>query len=179
MKNFARLAVHQRWSADDLASKYLADGLVSETNTQYRYGFVEVPDGILCNSRIGGRAGSRRNDNTRGFQSLDFFERDLIISKYAQVFAQLAKILHEVISKGIVVIDDDNHISNPRWARLIARIRSRDLFTVSVYSFSGTESATIPPPAWIYPLLPRTTSVRMAMHESRLLLKSAYITAPA
>src|SRR5437773_731085 len=113
MKNFARLAVHQRWSADDLASKYLADGLVSETNTQYRYGFVEVPDGILGNSRIRGRAGSSLNDNPCWFQSLDFVERVLIISKYAQVFAQLAKILHEVVSKGIVVIDDDNHILSP------------------------------------------------------------------
>src|SRR5207237_8460778 len=65
--------------------------------------------------------------------------------------------------------------SNPRCARLIARISARDLLTVSRYSFSGTESATMPPPAWIYPLFPRTTSVRMAMQESRLLLKSAYI----
>src|SRR5207244_1325683 len=98
---------------------------------------------------------------------------------HAQVLTQLTKVLHEVVGERIVVINDQNHNSNPRWARLIARIKARDLFTVSMYSFSGTESATMPPPAWTYPLLPRTTSVRMAMQESRLLLKSAYITAPA
>src|SRR5262249_35311527 len=120
-------------------------------------------------------------NDTRRFQAIDFFRRDLIVSEYAKVFPKLAQILYEVVCKRIVIIDNDNHIynPNPRWARLIARIRARDLFTVSMYSFSGTESATMPPPAWTYPLLPRTTRVRMAMQESRLLLKSAYMTAPA
>src|SRR5215475_2827228 len=97
----------------------------------------------------------------------------------AQFLTQLAEVLHEVVGEGVVVINHQNHSSNPRCARLIARINARDLFTVSMYSFSGTESATIPPPAWMYPLLLRTTNVRMAIQESRLLLKSTYITAPA
>src|SRR5262249_26211211 len=119
------------------------------------------------------------NHDPRRFQLLDFFQSDSVVAIDAQVLTQLSQILNKVVSEGVVVIDDQNHSSNPRCARLIARINARDLFTVSMYSFSGTESATMPPPAWMYPLLPRTTNVRMAIQESRLLLKSTYITAPA
>src|SRR5262249_15238533 len=117
--------------------------------------------------------------NPRRLQLRDFFQGDPVVAIDAQVLTQFSQILNKVVGEGVVVIDYQNHSSNPRCARLIARINARDLFTVSMYSFSGTESATMPPPAWMYPLLPRTTSVRIAMHESRLLLKSTYITEPA
>src|SRR5207237_10816981 len=52
------------------------------------------------------------NDNPRGFQPLDFLKRDLVVSKDAQLFAELAEVLHEVVGKRIVVIDNENHNSN-------------------------------------------------------------------
>src|SRR4030095_7741904 len=115
------------------------------------------------------RSGPGRNHDVRWLQRFDFFEGYSIISKHAQIVPHLAKILHEVVGEGVVVIDNDNHSSNPRCASCIALSSARDLFTVSMYSPSGTESATMPPPAWMYPLFPFTTSVRIAIHESRLL----------
>ena len=50
--------MHQRRSADDLASKHLTNGLVAETNPEYRYGFVEISDDVFRDSRIRRRAGS-------------------------------------------------------------------------------------------------------------------------
>ena len=55
----------------------------------------------------------------------------------------------------------------------IARTTARALFTLSSYSLSGTESATMPAPAWMCPCLPCMSSVRMAMQEVRLPEKSA------
>ena len=50
-----------------------------------------------------------------------------------------------------------------------ARKIARPLFSVSCHSFSGTESATMPPPAWIYSVLSRMTAVRIAIAVSILL----------
>ena len=58
-------------------------------------------------------------------------------------------------------------------ARLIARMTACDLFSDSWCSISGTESATMPAPDWIYPLPFCVMRERIAMQESRLPEKSA------
>src|SRR4030095_16398949 len=179
MKYLADLPMHESGGSHDFSAEDFTDGLVSQAHAKNRRGFVEVSDNVLGDAGVYGSSRSGRNDDARGLEALDFFDRDLVVAMNAKLLTQLAKVLHEVVGEGVVVIDHQNHSSNPRCARLIARIKARDLLTVSMYSFSGTESATMPPPAWMYPLLPRTTRVRMAMQESRLLLKSTYITAPA
>src|SRR5438132_9035450 len=85
MENFTRLSMHQRWRAHNPASKDLANGLMAETNPQYRDRFVKIPDDVFRNSRIGRRTRAGRNNDARGFQALDFFRRDLIVSEYAKV----------------------------------------------------------------------------------------------
>jgi len=50
---------------------------------------------------------------------------------------------------------------------------------ISSHSRSGSESATIPPPAWIIASSPRMTMVRMAMQKSMFPCVSKYPTAPA
>src|SRR5262249_9104851 len=179
MVYLADFPMHESRRAHDFSAEDFTDRLVSQAHAKNRRRFVEIPNDVLGDAGVYRRSRSGRNDDARGFESLDFFDSDLVVAMNAQLLSQLAKVLHEVVGEGVVVIDHQNHSSNPRCARLIARIKARDLLTVSMYSFSGTESATMPPPAWMYPLLPRTTKVRMAMQESRLLLKSTYITAPA
>ncbi len=61
----------------------------------------------------------------------------------------------------------------PFLARSIAVTTAFALLTDSSYSFSGTESATMPAPAWMYPFLPWSNRVRMAMQLSRFPEKSA------
>src|SRR5215470_10288808 len=179
MKYLADFPMHESGRSYDFSAENFADSLVSQAHAKDRRGFVEVSNDVLSDAGSYGSSRSGRNDDARGVEALDFFDSDLVVAMNTQLLAKLAKVLDEVVGEGVVVVDHQNHSSNPRCARLIARIKARDLLTVSMYSFSGTESATMPPPAWMYPLLPRTTSVRMAMQESRLLLKSAYITAPA
>ena len=99
MKDIARLAVHQGWRAHDLPAEDFADSLMTQAYAEYRSRFMEIPDDVLCDSCIRRSAWSRRNDNPRWFQPLDFLKRDLVVSKDAQLFAKLAKILHEIVRK--------------------------------------------------------------------------------
>ncbi len=66
----------------------------------------------------------------------------------------------------------DVHAGSSDSATWIARKRPRALLSVSSYSRSGTESATMPAPAWTMTSWPAKMSVRMAMQVSRLPRKS-------
>src|SRR5262245_54227740 len=152
---------------------------MTEADSQNWRAFVKILHDLLCNSGFGWYARSWRDHDPCRFQPVKFVNCNLVVSEYSEFRAQLTKILNQVVGKRIVVVDNRNHSSKLFCASVMARIRARALFTVSIYSVSATESATIPPPAWIYPFPPRVTSVRIAMHESRLLLKSTYMIAPA
>src|SRR5437879_5499046 len=110
MEDLTGFAVHQRWSADDFPSKDFADGLVAEADPQYRDRCVKAPNDVFSDPGIRWCAGPGGNDNTLGFQALNFFERDLVVAEDAQLFAQFPKVLHEVVGERIVVIDNQNHI---------------------------------------------------------------------
>ena len=70
-----------------------------------------------------------------------------VVAHDAQLGAQLAEILDEVVGERIVVIDDENHVSQARWAISSARSSARALSRVSSYSAVGFESMTMPAPA--------------------------------
>src|SRR5438094_935026 len=80
--------------------------------------------------------------------------------------AQLAQVLDEVIGKGIVVVDDQDHRSVPAASRS-ARIIPRALEQVSSHSVFGSESATMPAPTCTEARRPWQTIVRIVMQESR------------
>src|SRR5437879_5643185 len=108
MKDLARFAVHQRRGTNDLASEYFPDRLMTKTNTQYWNRFMKMADNVLGNAGVHGCSGAGRNDEPGRFQPFDFLNCYFVISKYTQFLAKLAEILHEVICKRIVVIDDEN-----------------------------------------------------------------------
>ena len=56
----------------------------------------------------------------------------------------------------------------PASAMATARKMARPLFMVSFHSRSGTESATMPAPAWMWSCRSLMTAVRMAMAVSML-----------
>ena len=112
--------------------------------------------------------GPGRNHDALRPQFLDFVERDLIVAAHFELLPHLAEILREVVGKRIVVVEQQKHRCEFRNTHAIftntvvatysftrspdaqfpaPSPRARALFTVSSYSRSGTESATIPPPA--------------------------------
>ena len=85
-------------------------------------------------------------------------ERDRVVAADDRFAAQLADVPREVVDEGIVVVDEENH-SGVRSASIMPRALS----SVSRYSCSGSESATIPPPALKYTRPACATAVRIAM----------------
>src|SRR4030042_5902635 len=108
------------------------------------------PTGHLYNSLLGDArllwsAGPWRNDHFLRCQLFKPWKVNLVISISLAVSSKLFKILHEVIGKRIIVVDEQNHL-NPSSASWIALKMASALFRVSSYSFSGSESATMPAP---------------------------------
>ena len=122
--------------------------------------------------RFIGRTRAGGNDDLIRCDFRDLFKRDGIVAMHDEICPQFPEILHEVVREGIVIVDDENHTHAPLSAISTARNRARALFTVSWYSYSGSESNTTPPPACTYALPSLISMVRMAMHVSRLPAKS-------
>ena len=67
-----------------------------------------------------------------------------VVAAHDRLPAQLADVPGEVVDEGVVVVDEEDH-GDPAFTS--ASIMPRALSSVSRYSCSGSESATIPPPA--------------------------------
>src|SRR5690606_12782035 len=93
------------------------------------------------------------------------FARRSIIAEDRRRETEFSQILHEVIRKRIVVVDHDNHDAASS-AIAIAFNIAFALLTVSSYSRSGIESATIPAPVCTYATPSLMMTVRIVMHES-------------
>src|SRR2546426_10954053 len=95
-----------------------------------------------------------------------------MIDNYDSFTWNIAQVLDDVPRKRVVVVDHEDHESNPRAASRTASSTARPLFLVSTHSASGSESATMPAPTpqWIRPR--SKVAVRIAMQKSALPWKS-------
>src|SRR6185437_5111592 len=146
----AGLAVHQHLGADDAGAKGLTDALMAEADAEDGDAAGEVLDGRHADAGFERGAGTRRNDQSRGLQGFDPGQGHLIVAADLDGLSQLAEVLGEVVGERVVVVEEEDH-GNQRPARAIsrARIMAPALLTHSMYSLSGTESATTPAPTWI------------------------------
>src|SRR5271168_4557978 len=141
---------------------------------------------LYRNSRFLRGTRTRRNHDLFRFARGNLLHGNFIVAMHFHGAAKLAQVLRQVISEGIVVIQQQNHLALLRplagsavCAASSARSSALVLFTDSVYSPSGVESATIPPPAWMCATPCLITMVRSAMQKSRLPAKSRYKMPPA
>ena len=101
--------MHESWRADDIATIHLADALVSEADAQNRGCRSKVFDHGAGDTGFVRRAGARRNTDARGLERLDFLQGHDIVANDFHFCTELAKVLHEVVGEGIVVVDDEQH----------------------------------------------------------------------
>src|SRR4051812_13535332 len=165
------LAVHRRLRAAHDAAVDNADRLVPEADAEQRDRRAEAPDDVDRDPRVFRTPRAGRDDDLLRRHRADLVERHFVVAPHADLRAQLAQILHEVVGKRIVVVDDENHYK-PACASSSARITARALSRVSSYSAAGFESATMPAPAWTYACPSSMSTVRMVMQKSRLPAKS-------
>src|SRR5262245_42251362 len=135
------LPVHGTVRAHDPGAVGGSDALMPQADSQdWRRG-TEAPDDVDRDARLrrGARAG--RDDDVGRPPPGDLVERDRVVAMHLAFLPELAHVAREIENKGVVVVDEEDHGTR-------AATRPRALSRVSRYSSSGSESATMPPPAW-------------------------------
>src|SRR5262249_55476424 len=145
-------AVHQSVGVDDPAAERRADALMAEAHAQERQPRPKAADHLDRDASVLRIARTRRDDDLSRSNVLDLVQGDLVIPPDDDLGAELRQVLVEVVRKAVVVVDQEQHQITPtgessRSARSIAFMTARALFNVSWCSRSGSESATMPPPA--------------------------------
>src|ERR1044071_3312996 len=111
--------MHKRGSAHDFPSVRFGDALMSKANAEDWNLRAKLQDDVFTDSRFVRRAGPRRDTDMPGCQRSDFIQRDFIISLNHKVAPKLAKILGQVVSKRVIVVDQKQH-----WVELVRRLWS-------------------------------------------------------
>ncbi len=109
VRDAAGFAVHEMRSSNDVAAISSAKRLVSEADTQDGQLSGEMPKDINADAGFLRRAWTRRNYDAFRVHLLDFLDGNLIVPANHHIRAQFTQILHQVIGKRIVVIEDKNH----------------------------------------------------------------------
>ncbi len=113
VRDRAGLAVHQVRSAHDVAAKSRADSLMSQADAEHRHFAGEVPDQINADAGILRRTRSRRDHDALRLHRLDLSNRDLVVAANLNLRAQFPEILNQVVGKGIVVVENEDHGHHP------------------------------------------------------------------
>jgi hypothetical protein len=107
--DLAGLAVHQALGADHLAAEGLADGLMAQANSKDGHFAGHVADQRNQNAGLAGRARAGREQNALGLERLDLFDGQFVVAMDLDLGAQFSQVLHKVVGKRIVVVEDENH----------------------------------------------------------------------
>src|SRR2546421_4330226 len=95
-----RFSVKELGSAYYASTKRLPDRLMTETYAKDRNLSAQMFDDVERNTRIIRRARTRRNDYAIGFQfRVNFVDGHLVVTTHLNFFAQLTKVLNQVVSE--------------------------------------------------------------------------------
>lgn len=111
MLDMADLSMHHLRGADHGAAKSGADCLMTKTHAQYRFFPGEMANQFDADAGLTWRAWPGRDKNVCGIQVFDIRDADLIITAHLHGLPHFAQILHQVVSKGIVVVQNKDHES--------------------------------------------------------------------
>src|ERR1700686_1580800 len=97
--------------ANHTPPEHLTDGLVTQTDPEQWDPAGERFDHFHRNTCFIRRTRPRRNKDSRRLErALDLFDGDFVVAAHFDLLAQLTEILHEVVGKRIVVVDDQKHV---------------------------------------------------------------------
>src|SRR5438874_9825639 len=178
------LAMPRLRRADHRCAKRDGSALEPETDAERRYAELRPlahergrPAGCL------GTARSRRDHEALGTRIERDRERRVVGAKNGHLRAERTERLREVVCERVVVVDEQHacrhRTSSSPSTSSIARRSARAFALVSSSSAAGSESATIPAPAWIRQTPSAMTAVRMPMHVSIRPSNPRYPMAPA
>src|SRR6266581_4234300 len=131
--------MHRTSRAHDAGAVGGPDALVAEANTQDRRAGSEAPHDLGGDSRLARRARAWGDDDVGRPEGADLLVRRGVMTSYDGLLPQLGHVPRQVVDERVVVVDQQDHGTR-------AAMSPRALSSVSRYSSSGSESATIPPP---------------------------------
>ena len=156
------LAVDGR-HADHLGPICDADGLVAEAHTQHRDRWTQAPHQLHADPRLLRPRRAGRDDDRVRVERLDLVDGHRVVARDRDIGADSAQQLHDVVGERVVVVEqEDPHASGPPMAASIEAAFD----ATSAASRSGTESATIPAPAWTVAIPSRMRADLMVMAHS-------------
>jgi hypothetical protein len=79
------------------------------TFPEYGHPPREGLDDVERDARLARRARARGKEDAVGLQREGLLRRDLIVTEYALLHAQLTEVLDEVVGERVKVIDDEKH----------------------------------------------------------------------
>src|SRR5579862_9037834 len=109
VRHRAGFSVHQMRSAHDPAAKSCADGLMSQAHAQNRYFPGKVANDIDTDARILRSAWTGRDDDALRLHCFNLVNGNLIVSANVDPRAEFTQILDQVVSKRIVVVENEDH----------------------------------------------------------------------
>ena len=78
---------------------------MAETDAEHRKTPRKMSNGLYRHPGLFRSTGARGNDDTTRLQVLDLLNGKFVVPIDMNILAQFAKILHQVIGEGIVIID--------------------------------------------------------------------------
>src|SRR5450631_4445966 len=105
----AGLPVHEARRPHHIAAKSGPKCLMSETNSKHRLLACKMTDQLNADSSFLRRAWPRRDQYVVRRHFLHVMDRYLIIASDFHLLTQLSQILHQVVGKGIVVVENEDH----------------------------------------------------------------------
>src|SRR5882672_11627326 len=141
--------MHEAPGANHTAAKHPDQRLMAEADPEDRNALRKRLDHAHRDARVVRRPGPRRDREMCRYEGARRFDADRIVAKHAHVCAQDEERLHQVVSEGVIVIDQQQaRAHRPSFASSSARLSAAPFARTSAYSAGGELSATMPAPAW-------------------------------
>ena len=102
-------AMHEPVGPNNISAEDFAHALMPQAHPEQGSVAAEFFNDRATNARLFRRAGAGGNANALGAKRCDFPHGDFVIAANEHFCAQLAEVLHEVVSEGVVVVDDQQH----------------------------------------------------------------------
>ena len=156
--------MHELRGPHDLSAERPAERLVAQAHAEH--GHRGATNELDADPGLVRRPRPRGDDDALGTEGQRLVHAHGVVSDDLHLGAQLAEVLVQVEGEGVVVVDEEDH-ARPL-ATLSASNSACAFASVSRSSAAGSESATMPAPAWSVARRPFIVRVRMAMQKSRL-----------
>src|SRR5260370_34732867 len=107
--DLARFAMKEFGSADDFAAERGANGLMAKAHAEDGKFSRETFDQLHGNTGLLRRAGAGRNHDAFWLAADNFIDGNFVVSMHFDGATQIPEILGEVVGKGIVVVEKQDH----------------------------------------------------------------------